>query len=256
MTKTTHVRVEDIDHHRTLTIDRSDRRNALTVDMVDALREGVSKARGAGARAVVITGDGPSFCAGGDLPSLSALAAEGSAIVSEAIYTSFHGLVRDIRDAPIPVIAAVNGHAFGAGLDLAVSCDLRYASPDALFESTWLKAGLIPGMAGAHRLPSVVGAGRAAEMLMLSRRVDAPTAREWGLVNDIAEDGDVRRLAEEVAERLALLPPLALQRTKAAFRRRIDHGIEDEFATLGAQQGQLLTSPEFAAATARVSPRS
>ncbi|WP_054679803.1 enoyl-CoA hydratase/isomerase family protein [Microbacterium sp. No. 7] len=250
------VRIEDAGEIRLLVLDRSERRNALTVGTVDALRAAVTGARGAGARAVVIAGEGPSFCAGGDLPSLQAIAAEGSAIVSDAIYTSFHGLVRAIRDAPVPVIAAVNGHALGAGLDLALSCDLRYAAPDAQFESTWLKVGLIPGMAGAHRLPEVIGSGRAAEMLLLGRRVDAETALAWGLVNGIAADGDVRGLAVETARRLALLPPLALQRTKAAFRRRVDHGLEEEFATLGAQQGQLLTSPEFAEATARLSRRS
>lgn len=250
------VRVDDLDGHRTITLDRSERRNALTVEMVDDLRAAVSTAKAAGARVIVITGNGPSFCAGGDLPSLQAIAAEGSALVSDAIYTSFHGLVRAIRDAPVPVIAAVNGHAFGAGLDLALSCDLRYASPEAQFESTWLKVGLIPGMAGAHRLPEVVGAGRAAEMLLLSRRLDATTALQWGLVNGIAEDGDVLGHSLEIAARLSALPPLALQRTKAAFRRRVDHGLEEEFATLGAQQGQLLTSPEFEAATARLTRRS
>lgn len=246
------LRTTDVDRHRVLTLARPERRNALTVELVDLLIDGVRGAKAAGARAVVITGEGKSFCSGGDLPSLAALAAEGSTVVSEAIYTSFHGLVRAIRDCPLPVIAAVNGHALGAGLDLALSCDLRFAASDAVFESTWIKAGLIPGMAGAYRLPAVIGSTRAAEMLLAGRRIDAETALHWGLVNDVAADDDVVGMAERCAEQIAELPALAVARTKASMRRGLERGLEEEFATLGAQQGQLLTGEEFKEATARL----
>ncbi|HVW41808.1 MAG TPA: enoyl-CoA hydratase/isomerase family protein [Amycolatopsis sp.] len=249
------VVVRDLGTRREIVIDRPKRRNALTVEVVDALVEAVRGAAGAGARAVVLTGTPPAFCAGGDLPSLSALAQEGSVVATEAIYHSFHGLVRALRDTPLPVIAAVSGPAFGAGLDLALCCDLRIAAPDALFESTWIKAGLVPGMGGAHHLPHVVGSARAAQLLLTGKRLDATTAADWGLVSEVV-DGDLMARAAEIADGIAALPPLALARTKAALRRSADHGLEDELAVLGAQQGQLLLAEEFLAATAALRPRS
>lgn len=246
------VLIRDTDRHRVVTIDRPERRNALTVGVVDGLVDAVRGAEAAGVRAVVLTGTPPAFCAGGDLPSLSALAQQGSAVATDAIYRSFHGVVRALRDSPLPVIAAVSGPAFGAGLDLALCCDLRVAGTDARFESTWIKAGLVPGMGGAHHLPNLIGGARAAQMLLAARRVDAPTALDWGLVSEVVEDDVVER-AEQIAEQMADLPKLALARTKASLRRALAHGLDDELAVLGAQQGQLLISEEFLEVTAALS---
>ena len=241
---TIEVLVRDTDRHRVIAINRPERRNALTVDVVDSLIDAVCGAETVGARVVVLTGTPPAFCAGGDLPSLSALAQEGSVVATDAIYRSFHGLVRTLRDSPLPVIAAISGPAFGAGLDLALCCDLRVASTDARFESTWIKAGLVPGMGGAHHLPSLIGGARAAQMLLAARRVDAVTALDWGLVSEVV-DGDVVERAEEIAEQIATLPKLALSRTKASLRRALGDGLDVELAVMGAQQGQLLVSEEF-----------
>jgi len=246
------VRQTDGEHHRLLVIDRPERRNALTVGVVDALAEGVRTAARAGARAVVLTGEPPSFCSGGDLPSLAAVAEEGSLAATDMIYASFHGLVRAIRDCEVPVIAAVRGHALGAGLDLALACDLRIAAPDAAFESTWVKAGLVPGMAGAFHLLHVAGSTRAAELLLCGRRIDADTALRWGLVNEVAADGDAVGAAVAMAAEIAALPAVAVARTKAALRRARDAGLEQELATLGAQQGQLLLGEDFQALVARM----
>ncbi|MET0521339.1 MAG: enoyl-CoA hydratase/isomerase family protein [Jiangellaceae bacterium] len=246
------VLVRDTARHRVVTINRPERRNALTVEVVDALIEGFRGAEAGGLRSVVLTGAPPAFCAGGDLPSLSALAQQGSAVATDAIYQSFHGLVRALRDSPLPVVAAVSGPAFGAGLDLALCCDLRIGAADARFESTWIKAGLVPGMGGAHHLPNLIGGARAAQMLLAARRVDAPTALEWGLVSEVV-DGDVVARAEEIAEQIADLPRVALARTKASLRRALAHGLDNELAVMGAQQGQLLVSDEFLEVTAGLS---
>jgi 2-(1,2-epoxy-1,2-dihydrophenyl)acetyl-CoA isomerase len=246
------VRTTDEGDHRLLVIDRPGRRNALTVEVVQALAEGVRTAPAAGVRAVVLTGEPPSFCSGGDLPSLAAVAQQGTIAATEMIYAGFHGLVRAIRDSPLPVIAAVRGQALGAGLDLALCCDLRVAAPDAVFESTWVKAGLVPGMGGAFHLPHVTGSTRAAELLLCGRRVDADTALQWGLVNEVAQDGDVVAAAVAMAAEIAALPAVAVARTKAALRRARDAGLEPELATLGAQQGQLLVGDDFQALAARM----
>ncbi|MBC2864952.1 enoyl-CoA hydratase/isomerase family protein [Streptomyces mexicanus] len=248
------VLVRDVERHREITINRPKRRNALTVEVVDALVAAVRGAEEAGMRSIVLTGTPPAFCAGGDLPSLSALASQGSAVATDAIYTSFHGLVRALRDSPLPAIAAVSGPAFGAGLDLALCCDLRIAAPDALFESTWIKAGLVPGMGGAHHLPALVGGARAAQMLLLGQRLDAASALACGLVGEVAEE-DLAARATEVAESLADLPRLALARTKASLRRYLHVGLDSELAVMGAQQGQLLVGEEFLEATAQLTGR-
>lgn len=249
------VLVRDVDRHREVTINRPERRNALTVEVVDGLIAAIQEAPGVGARSIVLTGAAPAFCAGGDLPSLSALAAQGSTVATDAIYTSFHGLVRALGDSPLPVVAAVSGAAFGAGLDLALCCDVRLAARDALFESTWIKAGLVPGMGGAHHLPALVGGGRAAQMLLLGQRLDAQTALQWGLVAEVV-DGDLLARAAELAESMADLPALALARTKASLRRFLRSGLDAELAVMGAQQGQLLVGQEFLDATARLTARS
>jgi enoyl-CoA hydratase/carnithine racemase len=147
------------------------------------------------------------------------------------------------------VIAAVNGAALGAGLDLALCCDLRVAGEDAVFESTWIKAGLIPGMAGARLLPQVIGAGPAARMLLLGGRVDAQQALALGLVDAVAQDPVAA--AEEMAGTIASLSYDAVSRTKAALRRGLDQGLDAELDVLGAQQGQLLDGDEFRAFASR-----
>jgi 2-(1,2-epoxy-1,2-dihydrophenyl)acetyl-CoA isomerase len=244
----TDVVIDDRPDHRVLMIDRSERRNALAVCTVDALRAELDQAGRDEVPAVVITGRPPAFCSGGDLPSLSAAAAGGAIVASDMVYGSFHGLVRAIRDCPVPVIAAVNGAAMGAGLDLALCCDLRIAAPGALFESTWIKVGLVPGMGAAFHLPHVVGSTRAADLLLRGRRLTAAEALEWGLVNEVADD--VLAAAAETAARIAALPAVAVVRTKAALRRSRDRGLDDELATLGAVQGQLLTGADFQAVAA------
>ena len=247
------ITVTDHGDHRVLTIDRPERRNALNVETVDSLRGEVAKAGHDEVPAVVITGSPPAFCAGGDLPSLSAVAQTGPSAASEVIYQSFHGLVRAIRDCPAPVIAAVNGPAMGAGLDLALCCDLRIAAPGALFESTWARVGLVPGMGAAFHLPHIVGSTRAAELLLTGRRLTAAEALDWGLVNEVAED--VLAAAAGTAKRIASLPRLAVARTKSALRRTRDHGLDDELATLGAVQGQLLIGDDFRAVAEAMAAR-
>lgn len=239
------VLTEDRGSARVITINRPERRNALDVETAAAIAEEVTAAAAADVRTVVLTGAPPAFCSGGDLPSLAAVAAKGSLAATDVIYQHFHGIVRAMRDCPLPVIAVINGPAMGAGLDLALCCDLRIAESGARFESSWVKAGLVPGMAGARRLPHVVGSAAAASMLLLGETLDAPRALELGLVNQVVSDGEGMDAALAMTEQVLALPAAAVARTKAALRRSLDHGLEDELATLGAQQGQLLVGPDF-----------
>ncbi|GEL23072.1 2-(1,2-epoxy-1,2-dihydrophenyl)acetyl-CoA isomerase [Pseudonocardia sulfidoxydans NBRC 16205] len=234
-----------------LTLSRADRRNALTVGLVAALAETIATAPDAGARAVVLTGAPPAFCAGGDLTELSGIAALGAMAVGETIYTRFHDLVRTITTVPVPVIAAVAGPALGAGLDLAAVCDLRIAGASATFASSWIGVGLVPGMGGALWLTRLLGGARAAELVLTGRRIDAGTAERWNLVNEVVPDGAERVRATEWARELAVLPPVALARSKQALRRALTDGADAELAALGSIQASLLTGPEFDERTAR-----
>jgi 2-(1,2-epoxy-1,2-dihydrophenyl)acetyl-CoA isomerase len=234
-----------------LTLDRPERRNASTVALVSALADAVGAAAAEGARTVLLTGAPPVFCAGGDLTDLSAVAERGALAVSETIYGQFHRLVRTMGEVPVPVVAAVNGAALGAGLDLAAVCDLRIASADATFASSWIGVGLVPGMGGATWLTRLLGGARAAELVLTGRRIDAVTAERWNLVNEVVEADALLDRGLGLCADLAALPPVALARSKAALRRTLAGGMEGELAALGAVQGSLLTGPEFAERAAR-----
>ncbi len=234
-----------------LRLNRPRRRNALTVELVRALGDAI-ESRDEDVRAIVITGAPPAFCAGGDLPDLAGIAEGGALAVAEVIYGNFHRLVRAITGADVPVIAAINGPAMGAGLDLAMACDLRVASSDAVLASSWINVGLVPGMGGAFLLARALGGTRAAEVLLLGEPIPAERAETLGLVNRVVAPDGLLEAALGLASELAKRPAVALARTKASLRRALDAGLTDELATVGATQGGLLTGPDFQAVVARM----
>jgi len=236
-----------------ITLNRPGRRNALTVDLVGLVGDALEHAeRDRDVRVVVLTGAGTSFCSGGDLPSLSAVAEEGARAATEAIYGRFHRMVRLLGSIGVPVIAAVNGPAMGAGLDLALACDLRVASTEARFASSWINVGLVPGMGGAHLLTRAIGATRATELVLTGRTIDAPTALEWGLVSSLAAPEDLVTEVETLASSLEGMSGPALASSKASLRRAGLLAFDAELAALGAIQGSLLASEEFKERTARI----
>jgi 2-(1,2-epoxy-1,2-dihydrophenyl)acetyl-CoA isomerase len=247
--------VQRLDHAVVLTLDRPRRRNALTVEVVMALREQIDQVARTDARLVVVTGTAPTFCAGGDLGQLSQMARGGATLATETIYSNFQALVRAIHDCPVPVLAAVNGDALGAGLDLALACDLRIAAETAGFASTWIGVGLVPGMGGAHVLPRLIGGARAAELLLLGTKLTATEALRWGLVSDVVPADELLATAGSMAERLSRLPATGVRLTKAALRRGLDAGLDAELATLGAVQGGLLAGEDFQALAERFATR-
>lgn len=234
-----------------LFLDRPQRRNALTVGLVAALADAIGDLDLGQTRAVVITGSSPGFCSGGDLTDLGAVAERGALAVSDMIYGQFHRLVAAIAGAPVPVVAAINGSALGAGLDLALTCDLRYATPDSTFASSWINLALVPGMGGAHLLTRAIGPARAAEVALLGQPFGVDDALRWGLLNGVVPADELDATIAAVTDRIAGLSATAVARTKAALRRARDAGLAEELATLGAVQGGLLTGPDFRAATER-----
>jgi 2-(1,2-epoxy-1,2-dihydrophenyl)acetyl-CoA isomerase len=245
------LRVDKQENTIVLTLDRPERGNTLTAPLVAAVADAIEEAVSQNARNIVLTGTPPAFCRGGDLTYLTGVADHGAHAVTDMIYQHFHRLVRTLTEAPIPVIAAINGAALGAGLDLAAICDFRLASSDATFASTWINVGLIPGMGGATWLTRLIGGTRAAQLVLTGQVIDAATAEQWNLVNDVVEPDQLLTRSLQMAAHLSSLPPNALARSKAALRRAVTGGVESELDIVGAIQGGLLTGAEAANHAAR-----
>ncbi|MGN6576944.1 MAG: enoyl-CoA hydratase/isomerase family protein [Nocardioides sp.] len=219
-----------------LTLAEPQRRNAISLEMRRSLASALVEAgRADGCRVIVITGSGGNFSAGGDLTSMTT--DRGPAL--ERLH-AIGDVVRLIVHSPKPVVAAVDGFAFGAGLSLAAACDAVVASRDARFGCAFSGVGLTAD-AGLHwSLPARVGAGRARLMIMAGRPVDAVEAQTWGLVDDVV-DGRSLDAAIALAEELAVRAPLSLAATKeilAADATSLDEVLAREAA---AQLGLLDT---------------
>jgi enoyl-CoA hydratase len=186
----------------TLEMQRSERRNALNVDLVNALRDAVEKAAGEDVRAIVLTGQGHVFSSGADLSD--------AAGVAEALPEKAKALNVAIDQAPLPVIGAINGPAIGAGVILSMICDLRVVAADAYFQFPVAKYGLALDNWSIRRLTSLVGAGRARGMLIAAERLTADAALQTGMANRIGTLADAQAWAAEIAG----FAPLALHHAK------------------------------------------
>src|SRR6266496_308219 len=168
-----------------LTLAVPERRNAMTEELTAAWADAVRLLAGeASLRCVVVTGEGPAFCAGGDLSWIGAAGSQG-AVEIRARLLPFYRTWLAIRDLEVPVLAAVNGPAVGAGLALALACDLRYAAENAVFTAPFTQLGMNPGMATTYLLQEAVGLPVARELLLTGRRVDGAEALRLGLVNGV-----------------------------------------------------------------------
>lgn len=186
-------------------LDRPERRNALNVALCGAIVDAVGSVLADGARAVVITGSGSSFCSGADFGEVYT---DG---FRDALYAALHA----VTDAPVPVIAAVNGPAIGAGTQLAIACDLRVGAPEAVFGVPTARIGLAVDPWTVHRLAQVAGGGTARSLLLACAQVDVALAHARGLVDRLGD----RAVALELAAEIATLAPLTLTYNKLALDR-------------------------------------
>lgn len=239
--------VEHRDDVLLVTLNRPRKGNALSNELIDAIGElAVSLHRGGrngSAVAVVLTGAGSTvFSAGADINGLVGLTE------ATAIAQMRRGqLVFDaLEDTPQAVIAAVNGIAFGGGLELAMACDIRIAAPHARFGQPEITLGNIPGWGGTQRLPRLIGEGRALELILTGEPVDATRALELGLVNSIADDPVAAALA--LAGRIAGRSANAVSAAKQAVYTGVRHGITQGLETEAALVGTCSVSPQQRAA--------
>jgi len=259
----THIRLDHDGPVATITIDRRSRFNSLDVDAGRDLRKaGLQCARDTAVRAVILRGEGGVFCSGadlkyirdgggaGDLAYLSPGARpadEGYGAVFKQILEYIHSTISEIRRAPKPFIAAVDGVAAAGGLGLAISCDVVVASDRATFEWAYGKTSLTGAESSTFFLPRLVGLRRAMELAFLNPRLDAKTALEWGLITRVVAAASLEADVMEMARRIAAGPAPAFAATKQLLNRaagvdRIDYHLDQELETLA----RIANTPDFA----------
>ena len=199
-----------------LTLNRPDRLNALNVQVANDFKAAVAAALDQGARAIVLTGAGRAFCAGGDLREMQEIAKKDGRV--EAFFDEPLRILNEaillIRQTPVPFIAAVNGVASGGGCNLALACDLVIAADSARFNQAFVKIGLTPDCGGTFMLPRLVGLKRATELLFTGDLVSARAAAEMGMINSVIPDGELMSTVMAMAEKLAQAPTAAIAEIK------------------------------------------
>jgi len=208
-----------------VTVAREEMRNALNQEVLKELDRVFDEVAGMEeVRSVILTGAGQkSFVAGADIGYMKNMSKEQAKAFSD--YGS--KVFRKIETAQVPVIAAVNGYALGGGMELALACDFRVASENAVFGLPELGLGIIPGFGGTQRLMRCIAVGKAKEMIYTGERIDAVKAMELGLVNSVVPIDGLMEHAARIAKRIAKNAPLAVAAAKKAMNWGIDEGIED-----------------------------
>ncbi len=237
------VVVEDRDAVRTLSIDRPESRNGLTVDTVQAIAAALQLPDAI--RAVVVTGRHGAFCSGLDLKDAMQRGVTTGPEVEAGLRQHFHGAIRAIASCDRPTIAAVDGAAAGFGCDLALACDIRVCSDRAVFGEIFVKRGLMPDGGGTYFLPRIVGLGRALEMMLTGDKVTADEALRIGLANRVVPADQFAAAVGELADRLAKGPPLVHRLVKRAVYASLDGDLAGALDREATGQLQLLASEDF-----------
>ncbi len=221
-----------------ITLDRPERFNAIEATMSDGLVSAMARASGE-ARAVVLTGSGKAFCSGADLADLIADYESTGPDLGDRLDRVFHPMVEVLVNSPLPTIAAVNGVAAGAGLGLALACDLRVAGASASFVSAFTGIGLVPDSSTTWTLPALVGTGRALEMVLTNRRLTPDEAVAWGLCSESVPDSELLARSVGMAAGLADLVPEALVTARRLIRQAPGLSLNQALAAERAEQDRL-----------------
>ena len=216
-----HIVVSTHEFICTITLNRPKARNAYSIEMIEALIKAFDQAElNEQVRCVILTGAGSAFSAGGDLKLMrdkqGMFEGETQALRSRYMQ-SIHRIPRRLSRFSKPIIAAINGAAIGAGLDLSLMCDMRIAASHAKFGSTFVKLGLIPGDGGAYFLSRIVGIGRAMELITSARIFSAQEAYEYGMLNDVVPAEELMDKSLALAKMISENAPLAVQMSKSVL---------------------------------------
>jgi enoyl-CoA hydratase/carnithine racemase len=211
-----------------IVLNRPERMNAFTFEMIDAWAAALQHCRTDEAvKVVVVTGAGKAFCSGGDIVEMCDRVDQTPEQRKNEIFQRVQRIPLALEDLDKPVIAVVNGVATGAGLDLALMCDMRFAAESARFAETYLKVGLVPGAAGTYFLPRLVGTAKALEMFLTAEFLDSAEAVALGLVNKVFPDDTLQADVEKIVAKIAVGPSWAMR----AVKRAIYQGMRSELRT-------------------------
>lgn len=231
---------------RRLVLNRPARRNALTPELARSVADALDAIAEAGdAELVVLRGAGGHFCAGLDLHWLRGLGDVPPVPVLQRGLADFQAAVLAAARCPVPVVAVVEGTAAGFGLDLALACDLRFASSSAAFTSAFARMGLVPDGGSTFTLPRLVGIGPALRLLLAGETLDAEHAHAIGLVDEVVEAGDLDAEVARLAERLTAGATSSVRTIKRLVRAAEVGVLEQVLAAEGAAQLQALQGAEF-----------
>lgn len=225
----------------TIRLNRAQSLNALSPQMLDEAREAVTRLPGEGARCLLLTGEGRGFSSGADLASGGGLPEDAGL----ALEQHFNPLVEAIAAAPVPVVAAVNGPAAGAGASLALMADIVIAARSAYFMQAFVNIGLVPDAGATWLLPRLAGRARAMEMMMLGERIPAEKAVEWGLISRVVEDEFLAEEATLLATTLARGPTRALGLIRRLARDAEQLSLSDALAAERAAQREAGETQDF-----------
>ncbi|MCU5782345.1 enoyl-CoA hydratase [Alcanivorax balearicus MACL04] len=213
----------------TLALNRPERLNSFNEQMHQEVREALSVVeRDDSVRALLITGNGRGFCAGQDLSDRSVVPGAEAPDLGSSIETYYNPLIRTLQRLPMPVIAAVNGVAAGAGANIALACDLVIAARSASFTQAFCKIGLVPDSGGTWQLPRLVGMARAKGLSMLGDKLSAEQAAAWGLIWQCVDDDALRSTATDLARHLATQPTRGLALIKQALNQSCDNDLDTQ----------------------------
>ena len=241
-----HIQVGLQDGVLTVMFDRPDVLNSFNARMADEVAAALREAReNSAVRAILITGNGRAFCAGQDLSEV--LPRDGvSPDLGEVVERQYSPIIRAIRTLEKPVVCAVNGVAAGAGANIAFACDLVLAAEDATFIQSFARIGLIPDSGGTFILPRLVGYQRAAALAMLGEKLDATTAKQWGLVYDVVPPTVLASTSFDVAKRFATMPTRALGLIKRGFNAGVHNDLDTQLALEGELQREAGRTEDYA----------
>jgi 2-(1,2-epoxy-1,2-dihydrophenyl)acetyl-CoA isomerase len=234
---------EESDGVLTLTLNRPEVMNALNAPLRAAL---LSAIRGASARVIVLTGAGRGFCAGQDLAEVDPATVDLEAILTE----QYEPLIAAIAGAPMPVIAAVNGVAAGAGANLALACDVVIAAESAKFVQAFTRIGLVPDAGGSWLLPRQIGLARAMGAMLFAESIPARQAADWGMIYEAVPDAGFSAHWRNRAETIARGPALAFSETKRLLRGSFGRTLAEQMAAEAAAQARCGASGDFREAVA------
>lgn len=219
------IKFEIKDSVAIITLNREKVLNSFNFEMADDVIDALNKCKDASIRSVVFTGSGRGFCAGQDLEEATR---EGGPSIEEIVDHTYNPIVKLIRELEKPVIGGVNGIAAGAGANLALVCDITFASESSTFIQSFSNIGLVPDSGGTFTLPRLIGMQRATAMMFLGNKVTANEAKDLGMIYEVVADDDLEKSILEFASKLAKRPTVGLALTKKALNATFENNLSQQ----------------------------